>query len=92
MDLSPYGELLGSIAGALTTLSFLPQVIRTWRSGSTRDISLIMFLAFCLGVALWILYGVIVGAWSIIIANIITLLLAGTILILKIRNIRRGKE
>jgi MtN3 and saliva related transmembrane protein len=82
MDLA---TTIGLIAGALTTASFLPQVVKTWRTHSTRDISLGMFAVFCVGVALWIVYGIILGAVPVIIANVVTLLLAGTIVVLKIR-------
>ncbi|RAU20907.1 hypothetical protein CU669_15850 [Paramagnetospirillum kuznetsovii] len=82
-------DLLGAAAGILTTASFVPQVLKTLRSGQTRDISLAMWLAFCTGVALWTIYGLLLGAWPIVAANIPTLVLAGTILVLKIRNLRK---
>lgn len=78
-------NLLGLLAGTLTTASFLPQVIKTWRSRSAGDISLVMFALFSLGVLLWIVYGFTVGAVPVIVANVITLLLSLTILIFKIR-------
>lgn len=78
-------NLLGLLAGTLTTASFLPQVIKTWRSRSAGDISLVMFALFSLGVLLWIVYGFTVGAVPIIVANVITLLLSMTILVFKIR-------
>jgi MtN3 and saliva related transmembrane protein len=77
--------IIGLIAGSLTTISFLPQVIKTWRSKSARDISLSMFLSFCMGVFLWIIYGILLGELPIIIANFITLILAGTILFFKFK-------
>lgn len=76
---------LGLLAGVLTTLSFLPQVIKTWKSRSARDISLGMFSMFCTGVFLWILYGFIIGDVPVIAANVVTFLLAATILVLKLR-------
>lgn len=78
-------DLIGSLAGTFTTIAFIPQVIKTWRSGSAEDISLSMFLLFTSGVVLWLVYGIALGAWPIIIANTITLLLALTIVTLKIR-------
>ena len=78
-------DLLGSLAGALTTIAFIPQVIKTWKTRSTHDISLIMFSLFSLGVLLWLLYGITMGALPIIIANSITLALAVSILVMKIR-------
>ncbi len=78
-------DLVGLLAGSLTTVAFLPQVLKTWRSRSAGDISLVMFSLFSLGVLLWIVYGFRVGALPVIVANVITLLLSMTILIFKIR-------
>ena len=78
-------ELIGAIAATLTTCSFLPQVWRVWRTRHTKDISLLMYALFTLGVALWLAYGILLGAWPIVIANGITLLLAGAVLVLKLR-------
>ena len=77
--------VLGLVAGTLTTLSFLPQVIKAWKSRSTRDISLGMFAMFCTGVFLWVVYGLLVGDLPVIVANVVTFLLAATILVLKLR-------
>jgi MtN3 and saliva related transmembrane protein len=77
--------LLGTAAGALTTLAFIPQVVKAWRTRSTHDISLVMFLMFSTGVALWLVYGIRVGSWPIVIANGVTLALALTVLFLKLR-------
>ncbi len=82
-------ELLGLFAGLLTTISFVPQVVKTLKSGQTRDISLAMWLTFCTGVALWTVYGVLIQAWPVVISNLPTLGLAGTILAMKIRNMGR---
>jgi MtN3 and saliva related transmembrane protein len=76
---------LGLIAGALTTLAFIPQVVKTWKSRHTRDISLGMFAIFSVGVFLWLLYGIRIGAMPIILANGVTLVLALTILVFKLR-------
>jgi MtN3 and saliva related transmembrane protein len=80
-------DLIGSIAGTFTTLAFIPQVIKTWRSRSAADISLVMFLLFSSGVVLWLVYGVLIGSKPVIIANTITLILALSILGLKIQDI-----
>ncbi len=77
--------LLGIAAGTLTTLAFVPQVVKTWRTRSTHDISLGMFLLFSTGLVLWLIYGVWIGSWPIIIANTVTLALALTILYFKLR-------
>jgi MtN3 and saliva related transmembrane protein len=78
-------QLLGLIAGSLTTASFLPQVIKTWRERSAKGLSLSMFLIFCTGVFLWFVYGIIIRDIPVITANLITLLLASTLLFFKLR-------
>ncbi|MBI3903415.1 MAG: SemiSWEET transporter [Nitrosomonadales bacterium] len=75
----------GSIAAALTTLAFVPQVWQVLRTRHTHDISLGMYATFTCGVAMWLAYGILLISWPIIIANGITLLLAGTVLVMKIR-------
>lgn len=77
--------IIGLIAGTLTTISFLPQVIKTWKSKSAKDISLIMFLCFCSGVLLWIIYGFLISNIPIIVTNFVTLILAGAILFFKFK-------
>lgn len=78
-------DTLGLAAGALTTVSFVPQVIKIWRTKSGNDVSYGMFLLFSLGVLLWLLYGLALGAAPIIIANGITLVLALIVIALKHR-------
>jgi MtN3 and saliva related transmembrane protein len=78
-------EWLGIAAGTLTTLSFVPQVVRTWRTKSVEDVSLWMLLAFNGGITLWLTYGILIGKPAIIFANGITLLLALTLLGLKLK-------
>lgn len=78
-------DLLGALAGGLTTVAFVPQVLRTWRTRSTHDISLAMFSIFSLGVLCWLLYGIRIGSWPIVIANAITLSLSLFILYFKLR-------
>lgn len=77
--------LIGLAAAFCTTIAFLPQVIQTWRTRSTRDISLSMFLVFTTGIFLWLVYGLIVGDVPLIVANGTTLVLSGTILYFKLR-------
>jgi MtN3 and saliva related transmembrane protein len=74
------------IAGILTTISFVPQVIRTWRTRSTKDISIGMFSLFCAGILLWALYGFAISSLPVIITNVVTFILAFTILVLKLRH------
>lgn len=77
---------LGLLAGTLTTIAFVPQVMKTWRTRSTQDISLGMFAILVAGIITWLVYGAIIGDLPLIAANAVTLVLAGTILFFKIRN------
>ena len=81
-----YQEVVGSLAAVLTTVSFVPQVVRTIRTGDTRAISLWMYLLFCSGVALWGIYGAFLHSWPIILANGITLALGSVVLWHKLRE------
>jgi MtN3 and saliva related transmembrane protein len=76
---------LGLLAATLTTLSFVPQVIKTWKTKSAKDFSAGMLIAFCSGVFLWLIYGLYISALPVILANSITLLLAGIILFFKLK-------
>ena len=78
-------ETIGYVAAALTTLSFAPQAWLVFRTRDVSGVSLGMYAAMVSGVALWLVYGVILGVWPLIIANAVTLALAGTILALKLR-------
>ncbi len=84
-------DLIGSLAACLTTLSFVPQVVQSYRTRDVSGISLGMYSMFVLGVALWLAYGLMQGAWPVIIANALTLLLALSILGLKLFSLRTGK-
>ena len=83
-------DLIGFAAATLTTASFIPQAWLTFRTRDVSGISLGMYSAFTLGVAMWLAYGVLLGAWPVIVANAITLALAATILAMKIVLGRRG--
>lgn len=78
-------DIVSLVAGTLTTVSFLPQAIKTIRSRDTKGISLFMYVIFTAGVLLWLIYGLATSQWAIIISNLITFLLASVILVLKIR-------
>ncbi len=78
-------DLLGYIAATITTASFLPQVWQTFKTRDVSGISLGMYAAFTMGVALWFIYGLQLSAWPIVIANGITLALALAILGMKLR-------
>ncbi len=74
-------QWLGYLAASLTTASFVPQAWQTFRSPDLAGISISMYSAFTLGVLLWLVYGLALGAWPIILANAVTLVLASTILV-----------
>ena len=76
--------ILGFIAGALTTAAFVPQVLKSWRSRSVDDFSTGMLVMFNAGVALWIVYGWMTGAMPVVVANVVTLLLTVSLLVLKV--------
>lgn len=76
---------LGLTAGILTTVAYLPQLIKTWQSKSAHDLSWSMLIILCIGIVLWLVYGFSVHDVPIIAANIVTLLLASVILLLKVR-------
>ena len=78
--------LLGLVAAACSTLAYLPQVIKTWRTRSTADISLGMFSLLVSGLALWLAYGIIQQDLPLIAANGVTLVFAATILYFKLRH------
>ena len=78
-------SLVGFAAGFLTTVAFVPQVVKIWRSKSAEDVSLATFLAFTLGVALWLVFGILQKELPIILWNGVTLVLAGAILAMKLR-------
>ncbi len=77
---------IGLLAALLTTAAFLPQVLHTLATRDTRGISLRMYVIFVAGVLLWLIYGLLVRDLPLILANAVTLLLAGAILILKLRH------
>ena len=78
-------DLIGSVAAVLTTASFIPQAWHSFKTRDVRGISLGMYSVFTVGVALWLLYGVLLQSWPLMIANSITLLLASSILGMKLR-------
>jgi len=82
-------ELVGSAAATLTTVAFLPQAWLTWKTRGTQGISLGMYVIFTAGVALWLIYGVMLQSWPIMVGNTVTLLLAAFILIMKIKSRHR---
>jgi len=81
MDIITY---IGFVAGACTTVAFIPQALKTWQSKSAKDISLGMYLILCTGMVLWLTYGILITDYPIIITNVITLFLAVSILYFKL--------
>lgn len=79
-------DLIGYAAAVLTTLAFIPQTLHSWRTRDLTGVSLGMYSLFTVGVGLWLVYGVVLGSWPIIVANAVTLTLAGTVLFLKLRH------
>jgi MtN3 and saliva related transmembrane protein len=78
--------LLGYFAAFCTTISFLPQALKIWKSNSSKDISLSMFVIFTIGVICWLIYGILINDLPIVIANSFTLILSLFILIHKLVN------
>jgi MtN3 and saliva related transmembrane protein len=78
-------DILGIIAGICTTLAFLPQAVKTWKSRSAGDLSLGTFMLLVVGLILWLIYGFIIYNWPIILTNGFTLMIAGSILYFKFR-------
>ncbi|WBM69303.1 SemiSWEET transporter [Buttiauxella sp. WJP83] len=86
-------DMVGFIGGACTTVSFIPQVVLVIKNKSTKDISLTMYSVFVFGVFLWLAYGFMSNALPVLIPNLITFILAGSILFMKIKNdILTGKQ
>ena len=77
---------LGSLAGLCTTLAYLPQLIRAWRTRSTRDVSLPMFSLMVFGNSLWLVYGLLIGDGPLIAANAVSVSFTASILYLKLRH------
>ena len=78
-------KYIGFFAAFCTTFAFLPQAIKVYKTKSTKDISLYMFLIFTIGVLSWLIYGLIINDWPVILANAVTLILSFFILIFKLK-------
>ena len=79
-------DTIGYAAAALTTAAFVPQVVKSWRTRSTGDLSSTMLVVFTAGILLWLIYGIGTGSMPVILANVITLVLSATLVALKIRG------
>ena len=80
-----YVTIFGLTAAALSTISFFPQLLKTWKTKSAKDISLGMFSIFCIGVLFWLFYGILINDLPVIVANIFTFAQAFIILLLKLK-------
>lgn len=78
-------EIVGIVAGALSCTTFLPQVIKTYKSKSTKDVSLAMFVIAAVSTSLWLIYGVLISSFSLTFTNAIVLLLSLVMLYLKLK-------
>jgi MtN3 and saliva related transmembrane protein len=85
LSMTVVADAIGYVAATLTTLSFVPQVVRVVRTRDTHAISRVAYTAFCLGVALWLAFGIAIGSTPVVAANGITLALASVILAYKLR-------
>jgi len=79
-------EAVGLLAGVLTTSAFVPQAIKTWRSGSAHDFSLALLVLLVVGNSLWLSYGALVGSMGLVVANLVTVPLTLFILVVKLRR------
>lgn len=78
-------DILGYAAGAITSLTFLPQVIKTWKEKSAKDVSLLMFVIAAVNEVMWIIYGALLNNWVIILTNAIVLAMSLAMIYLKLR-------
>lgn len=81
-------EIIGLIAAVCTTFAFVPQVMKVWKTKQTKDLSLRMYSIMFLGIVLWLVYGILIDSLSIILANVVTATLVGTILVFIIQGKR----
>ena len=81
-------DAIGFLAGALTTIAFVPQALKIYTSKSGKDVSARMLLIFSAGLILWLIYGIMIESLPVILANVVTLILSGAIIVLKIRYSR----
>lgn len=84
----PLHDFFGFAAAALTTIAFLPQAAKAWTTRDVSEVSLPMYSLFTAGVVCWLTYGLLLGAWPIILANTVTLVLAGSVLAIKLTQQR----
>ncbi len=78
-------DIVGALAAIISTICWLPQTIKTWRTRETKDLSLPANLLILASVALWLIYGILLGAWPMIVANIVAVTLVGAIVTAKLK-------
>lgn len=83
--MNSWASAIGYLAAILTTVSFIPQVLKIWHTRSAKDVSLGMYSLFTLGIFFWLVYGVLIESWPVIVANFVTLVLAGAVLVMKLK-------
>lgn len=81
----PFVDLLGFVAACFTTVAFVPQAVKVFRTKSAGDLSLPMFVLFTMGIVIWLFYGIMIGSLPVIVANAVTLVLASFILFHKLK-------
>lgn len=81
-----FHNLIGYAAAILTTVAFVPQALKSWQTRDLSGVSLPMYSLFTVGMVMWLVYGVMLGSWPIIIANAITIVLASVVLALKVAH------
>jgi MtN3 and saliva related transmembrane protein len=91
MEGGVWATVIGTVAGILSTASFVPQVLKAWREG-TQSISQRMYMVTVSAFVLWTLYGFVIGSWPVIVFNALSLVLSGTILTLKVRGKGAGSS
>jgi MtN3 and saliva related transmembrane protein len=91
MSVSDFSSLIGSCAAILTTAAFVPQAIQSYKTRDLSGISLPMYTIFTLGVAMWLVYGLLQYDWPLILANAVTLCLSAMILVLKAKQTIKDK-
>lgn len=83
--MTPYVDLIGTVAAVITTLCWLPQIVKIVRERDTTSISLGTNAALASGIVLWLIYGLLLGAWPVILSNVVSFLFIATIVGLKLR-------
>jgi MtN3 and saliva related transmembrane protein len=84
-------EVIAYLAAICTTVAFVPQAIMVWKTRNTVSISFVMYMVFITGLALWTVYGVMTWQMPIMVANVVTIILASSILLMKVNNMIKGE-